>query len=103
MVGTSAFDSLLARTRTCCFYFIAINLPVTKQWAADQALQVVNRDFKAQMSTESVEVNFFGNVKVKGLKIKDYKGYDFIQSKEFIANSNWLSLFGNITKQFVKL
>ncbi|GEN76575.1 translocation/assembly module TamB domain-containing protein [Chryseobacterium hagamense] len=78
--------------------FIAINLPATKQWAADQALQVVNRDFKAQMSTESVEVNFFGNVKIKGLKIKDYKGYDFIQSKEFIANSNWFSLASNITK-----
>ncbi|WP_378104593.1 translocation/assembly module TamB domain-containing protein [Chryseobacterium sp. sg2396] len=78
--------------------FIAINLPVTKQWAADQALKVVNRDFKAQMSTESVEVNFFGNVKIKGLKIKDYKGYDFIQSKEFIANSNWLSLASNITE-----
>ncbi|WP_336732330.1 translocation/assembly module TamB [Chryseobacterium sp. VD8] len=78
--------------------FIIINLPSTKQWAADQALQIVNRDFKAQMSTESVEVNFFGNVKIKGLKIKDYKGYDFIQSKEFIANSNWLSLASNITK-----
>uniref|UniRef100_UPI003BA63690 translocation/assembly module TamB domain-containing protein n=1 Tax=Chryseobacterium gambrini TaxID=373672 RepID=UPI003BA63690 len=78
--------------------FVIINLPSTKQWAADQALQIVNRDFKAQMSTESVEVNFFGNVKIKGLKIKDYKGYDFIQSKEFIANSNWLSLASNITK-----
>ena len=78
--------------------FIAINLPATKQWAADQALQVVNRDFKAQMSTESVEVNFFGNVKIKGLKIKDYKGFDFIQSKEFTANSNWFSLASNITK-----
>ncbi|GAA5095720.1 hypothetical protein GCM10023210_28820 [Chryseobacterium ginsengisoli] len=78
--------------------FIIINLPVTKQWAADQALQIVNKDFKAQMSTESVEVNFFGNVKIKGLKIKDYKGYDFIQSKEFIANSDWFSLATNIGK-----
>jgi hypothetical protein len=78
--------------------FIIINLPVTKQWAADQALQIVNKDFKAQMSTESVEVNFFGNVKVKGLKIKDYKGFDFIQSKEFTANSDWFSLATNIGK-----
>lgn len=37
---------------------IAINLPVTKRWAADQALQIVNKDFKADMTTESVEVNF---------------------------------------------
>jgi hypothetical protein len=26
------------------------------------------------MSTESVEVNFFGDVTIKGLKVKDYKG-----------------------------
>jgi len=36
--------------------FVIINLPATKRWAADQALQIVNRDFKAQMSTESVDV-----------------------------------------------
>ncbi|WP_415325889.1 translocation/assembly module TamB [Chryseobacterium sp. MMS23-Vi53] len=78
--------------------FIIINLPVTKQWAADQALQIVNKDFKAKMSTESVEVNFFGNVKIKGLKIKDYKNYDFITAKEFIANSDWFSLATNIGK-----
>lgn len=77
---------------------IIINLPITKQWAADQALQLVNRDFKAQMSTESVEVNFFGNVKIKGLKIKDNKGLDFITAKEFIANSDWFSLAKNVGK-----
>ena len=76
--------------------FIIINLPVTKQWAADQALQIVNKDFKAKMSTESVEVNFFGNVKIKGLKIKDYKDFDFITAKEFVANSDWFSLASNI-------
>ncbi|KMQ62874.1 hypothetical protein ACM39_17290 [Chryseobacterium sp. FH2] len=78
--------------------FIIINLPVTKQWAADQALQIVNKDFKAKMSTESVEVDFFGDVKIKGLKIKDYKGLDFITAKEFTANSDWFSLATNIGK-----
>jgi hypothetical protein len=78
--------------------FIIINLPVTKRWAADQALQIVNRDFKAQMSTESVDVDFFGDVKIKGLKIKDYKGADFITAKEFTANSDWFSLATNIGK-----
>ncbi|ANF49773.1 hypothetical protein A0O34_04105 [Chryseobacterium glaciei] len=77
---------------------IIINLPATKQWAADQALQIVNQDFKADMSTESVEVNFFGNVKIKGLKIKDYKGLEFITAKEFTANSDWFSLATNIGK-----
>lgn len=71
---------------------IAINLPVTKRWAAKQALQVLNQDFKAEMTTESVSVNYFGNVLVKGLKIKDYKGLDFIKVREFRANSDWISL-----------
>ena len=80
------------------FVFIAINLPVTKRWAADQALQIVNRDFKAKMSTESVEVDFFGDVTIKGLRIKDYKDLDFIKAREFKANSDWFSLATNIGK-----
>lgn len=78
---------------------IGINLPVTKRWAANQALQIVNRDFKAKMSTESVEVNFFGDVTIKGLKIQDYKGLEFIKAREFIADSDWFSLATNIGKE----
>ncbi|WP_370900307.1 translocation/assembly module TamB domain-containing protein [Chryseobacterium gossypii] len=74
---------------------ITINLPATKQWAADQALQIVNKDFKAEMSTESVEVDYFGDVTIKGLKIKDYKGFEFIKAKEFRANSDWMALAAN--------
>lgn len=77
---------------------LIINLPATKQWAADQALQIVNKDFKAKMSTESVEVDYFGDVTIKGLKIKDYKGLEFIKVKEFRANSDWFSLATNIGK-----
>ncbi|MCT2561223.1 translocation/assembly module TamB domain-containing protein [Chryseobacterium herbae] len=73
----------------------AINLPATKQWAANQALQIVNKDFKAGMSTESVEVDYFGDVIIKGLKIKDYKGLEFIKAREFRANSDWMSLAYN--------
>ena len=74
---------------------ITINLPVTKQWAADQALKLVNNDFKSGFSTESVDVNYFGDVTIKGLKVKDYKGLDFIQAREFRADSDWLSLAAN--------
>ncbi|WP_417429453.1 translocation/assembly module TamB domain-containing protein [Halpernia sp.] len=75
--------------------FIAINLPSTKQWAANQALQMVNKDFKSEMSTESVSVNYFGNVEIKGLRIKDYKGLEFIKARELKANSDWISLIKN--------
>lgn len=74
---------------------VIINLPVTKQWAADQALQIVNQDFKAGFSTESVDVNYFGDVTIKGLKVKDYKGLDFITAREFRADSDWISLAVN--------
>ena len=75
--------------------FIIINLDVTKKWAANQALQVVNQDFKAKMTTESVEVDYFGDVTIKGLKIEDYKGLEFIKAKTFKANSDWFSLASN--------
>ena len=71
---------------------LVLNLTVTKRWAANEALQIVNKDFKAEMSTDSIDVNFFGKVKIKGLKIKDYKGYEFIRAKEFDASSDWISL-----------
>ncbi|AZB19869.1 translocation/assembly module TamB [Chryseobacterium indologenes] len=74
---------------------IVINLPVTKQWAADQALKIVNQDFKAGFSTESVDVNYFGDVTIKGLKVKDYKGFNFITAREFRADSDWISLAVN--------
>lgn len=74
---------------------IAINLDVTKQWAAKQALQVLNQDFKAEMSTGAIDVNYFGDVTVKNLKIKDYKGMEFIKAREFRAKSNWIALITN--------
>ena len=74
---------------------IAINLNVTKRWAAQKALNIVNQNFKAEMSTESVTVDYFGDVTVKGLRIKDYKGLEFIKAREFRAKSDWFSLAAN--------
>lgn len=71
---------------------IAINLPVTKRWAANQALQVLNKDFKAGMTTGDITVDYFGDVIVKDLRIRDYKGLEFIKAKQFRANSDWFSL-----------
>ena len=74
---------------------IAINLNVTKQWAAKQALNVLNQDFKAEMTTGAIDVNYFGDVTVKDLKIKDFKGLEFIKAREFRAKSNWIALVTN--------
>ncbi len=74
---------------------IIINLPVTKRWAANEALKILNQDFKAEMSTEDIHVDYFGDVTVNALRIKDYKGLEFIKVREFRANSNWIELAKN--------
>ena len=72
--------------------FIVLNLNITKQWAADEALKFLNKDFKASIKTEKVEVNFFGDVTITGLTIKDYKGLEFIKARQVKANSDWIRL-----------
>ncbi|MEC5394475.1 translocation/assembly module TamB domain-containing protein [Bergeyella sp. RCAD1439] len=71
---------------------LIVNLNPTKQWAAKQALEILNQDFKAKMTTESIHVDYFGDVTIKGLKIKDERDLDFIKVKEFRANSDWFRL-----------
>lgn len=84
-------------TTVCIFFlgFIIINLPVTKRWAGNQALELLNKDFKAEMKTEDIAVNFFGDVSIKGLKIKDYRGKEFFQVEELKANTDWFALAKN--------
>ena len=75
--------------------FIIINLPITKRWAANQALELLNKDFKAEMNTEDIKVDFFGDVTIEGLKIKDYRGKEFFRADELKAKSDWFSLAKN--------
>lgn len=76
-------------------FFIAVNLPVTKRYVASQAIKILNSDFKAEMTTQSVDVNIFGDVIVRGLVIKDHKGNDFLKARQFRANSDWFSIIKN--------
>lgn len=75
--------------------FVLINLPVTKRWAANQALELLNKDFKAEMKTDDISVDYFGDITIKGLKVKDYKGKEFFRVEELQADSNWLLLAKN--------
>ncbi|TDX86099.1 translocation/assembly module TamB domain-containing protein [Epilithonimonas xixisoli] len=75
--------------------FVAINLPVTKRYIANEAIKLLNNDFKMRMSVEDVEVNFFGDVKIKGLHIKDYKDYEFVKARELRVDSDWFALAFN--------
>ena len=75
--------------------FVSINLPVTKRYVANQAIQLLNSDFKAKMSTQNVDVNLFGVVHIQGLKIQDDKGLNFIKIRDFTASSDWFSIISN--------
>lgn len=75
--------------------FISINLPVTKRYVANQAIQLLNKDFKANMSTKSVDVNLFGDVTINALRIEDDLGLEFIKIREFRASSDWFSIILN--------
>ena len=75
--------------------FIAINLPVTKRYIANEAIKLLNSDFKMRMSVDKVEVNFFGDVSIQGLRLKDYKDYEFVKARELRAKSDWFALAFN--------
>ncbi len=71
---------------------IVINLPVTKRYIANQAIDFLNKDLKMGMSIDDIDVNFFGDVTIKGLHLKDYKGYEFVKAKELRVKSDWIAL-----------
>lgn len=48
-----------------------------------------------RMSVENIEVNFFGDVKIKGLRIRDYKDYEFVKARELRVDSDWFALAFN--------
>ncbi|MPS73589.1 MAG: translocation/assembly module TamB [Chryseobacterium sp.] len=74
---------------------IIINLPITKRYIADQAIDFLNKDLKMGMSVEDIDVNFLGDVTIKGLKLKDYKNYEFVKAKELRIKSDWFALAFN--------
>ncbi|MBN9337843.1 MAG: translocation/assembly module TamB, partial [Chryseobacterium sp.] len=75
--------------------FIIINLPVTKRYIANQAIDFLNKDLKMGMSIDDIDVNFFGDVTIKGLRLKDYKNYEFVKAKELRVGSDWFALAFN--------
>ncbi len=76
-------------------FFITINLPVTKRYIANQAIDFLNKDLKMGMSIDDIDVNFFGDVTIKGLHLKDYKNYEFVKARELRVASDWMALAFN--------
>lgn len=76
-------------------FLIAVNLPATKNWAAQRVINKLNKDLKTKMSFDSVDVNYFGDITIYNVGIKDHKNYNFIKAKTLYANSDWFSIINN--------
>ncbi len=75
--------------------FIFINLPATKDAIAERALEYLNKDFGIQISKKNIEINYFGDVIISGLDIKDYKNNDLIVAKKLKAETDLISIIRN--------
>ncbi|QCX52385.1 translocation/assembly module TamB [Elizabethkingia sp. JS20170427COW] len=71
---------------------VVVNLPVTQNYATTKVLNLLNKDLKINISKEDISINLFGDVKIKGIEIKDDRGYPLIRAKELKAASNWFAL-----------
>jgi len=75
-------------------FFVFINLPITKNWAAEKALGFLNEDFGVEISEKNISLNIFGDVSIDGLEVKDHRGFPFIKIEKYNASSNWFHLLG---------
>ncbi|MCW0488978.1 translocation/assembly module TamB domain-containing protein [Riemerella anatipestifer] len=75
--------------------FIAINLPVTKNWLTKKVVNKLNQDLNTQIAFEKIDLNYFGDVTLHKVTVKDHRGYHFIKAKELYADSDWFSILAN--------
>src|SRR5690606_882050 len=74
---------------------VLISLPSTKNWAAQKVIAKLNKDLNSQMSFESVDVNYFGDIHIHKVGIKDHKNFQFLKAEELYADSDWFSIISN--------
>lgn len=73
-------------------FIVVVNLPATKNWAAQKVIAMLNRDLKTEIEFSSVDVNYFGDVTIHDLGVRDYKDYEFLTAKKVYADSDWFSI-----------
>lgn len=74
---------------------VIINLPATKNWAAQKVIAKLNENLKSQVSFERVNVNYFGDIYIHNVSIRDYRGLKFIKARQLYADSDWFSIISN--------
>lgn len=76
-------------------FFVIVSLPATKNWAAQKVISKLNQDLNANMSFESVDVSYFGDIHIHKVAVKDHKNFPFLKAKELYADSDWFSIISN--------
>ncbi|MGA9213684.1 translocation/assembly module TamB domain-containing protein [Kaistella sp.] len=77
-------------------FFIVISLPVTQNWIAKRVTDtILNKDLKTNISFKSVDVDYFGNVTINEVVVKDDRNFPFIKVKEIYGDTNWFSIIDN--------
>lgn len=76
-------------------FVIIVNLPMTKNWAAQKVMVKLNEDLKTKIYFDKIDVNYFGDVTIHQLFVKDYKNFPFLKAEELYADSDWFSIISN--------
>ncbi|QOW10391.1 translocation/assembly module TamB [Kaistella flava (ex Peng et al. 2021)] len=74
---------------------VIVSLPATKNWAAQKVIIKLNKDLNSNMSFESVDVSYFGDIHIHNVAVKDYKNFPFLKAKELYADSDWFSIISD--------
>lgn len=76
-------------------FLVIVNLPATKNWAAQRVISSLNESMKSQIEFDSVDVNYFGDIHIYNVRIRDYKNFHFLKAKKLYADSDWFSILDN--------
>ena len=76
-------------------FIVIVSLPATKNWAAQKVIIKLNKDLNSKMSFESVDVNYFGDIHIHKVAVKDHQNFPFLKAKELYADSDWFSIISN--------
>ena len=80
---------------------IVINLPSVKDKIAKEALSYLNKEFKTSISAQRIEVDYFGNLTLHNVVIKDHHQNNLLTVKELKGYLNTISLIENLVIKHV--
>lgn len=78
--------------------FIAIQTPYVQNYIAQKVLVNLNQQFGTRMEVGNIEIDFWGDVNLYDVKIKDHKDFYFIEAPQITADISYLALIRDQSK-----